>query len=87
MVVGPARGTAKGGADVCAPGLPKRAVPPAATWGTRCASPCDSLSCRTPGPGASTDGGADVGDDGDDATNVGPPTGAAGGTGTACCGG
>ena len=85
--MGLARGTARGGAVACAPGAPTEAVPAAAPWGTRCASSCDPPSCWTPGPGAGTDGGADAADDADEAATVGPPTGAAGGTGTACCGG
>ena len=87
VVVGPATGTARGGAVVYAPGAPAGAVPPAAPWGTRCTSPCDSPGCWIPGAGAGTDGGADVADDADDAATVGPPPAAAGGTGTACCGG
>ena len=82
--VGLATGTARGGSAACAPGARTGAILPAAPWGTQCASPCDNPSCWTPGPGAGTSGGADVADDADYAATVGPPTNAAGGTGTAC---
>ena len=85
--VGLGRGTARGGAVACAPGVPAGAVLPASPWGTLCASPCNTPSCWVPSPGAGTgtDGGADVAHDADEAaTAVGPPTDAAGGTGTAC---
>ena len=85
VAVDPARGTARGGSVICAPGAPTGAVRPAALWVTRCASPYASPGCSTPSPGAGADGGADVACA--PRAAVGSPTCAVGGTGTACCGG